>query len=172
MKIFSLLLVCAALTGCAMRPLKPGLAVVVPGVGAVIQQSENPKTESTQHYERITEDGKTTERVDTKIGAAQKDTAREVAAKLASLRPVMWVGILMFIAGVASAVYPPLRVVVGSVTTSAVCAIAGLALIVLPSLVVGHEILILVAGVGAAAGWFFVHRHGHLRGQLSILKKE
>ena len=38
------------------------------------------------------------------------------------------------------------------------------ALMVLPSLIVGNELLIL-AGVAAAVGlWFFAHRHGQLRG--------
>jgi hypothetical protein len=39
-----------------------------------------------------------------------------------------------------------------------------LALIVLPSLIVGNELLIL-AGVASAVGlWFFAYRHGSLRG--------
>jgi hypothetical protein len=41
---------------------------------------------------------------------------------------------------------------------------------VLPTLVVGNELLILL-GVGAAVGvWFFAHRHGQLRGLVDAAK--
>jgi hypothetical protein len=42
--------------------------------------------------------------------------------------------------------------------------LGGVALMVLPTLVVGHEMMML-GGVGLAAGaWFLAHRHGQLRG--------
>lgn len=170
MKYFFLLLL---LAGCAGRPLKPGIGVInLPSVSSIVQQSENPKTESTQSYKKITEGDKVVETIDTKIGAAQKDVAREMTAKLASLRPVMWVGILLFIFGVASAVWPPLKLIVGSVTTSAVCALAGGALVVLPTVIVGNETLILVSGVAVAFIWFFARRHGDIHGQNKILKRD
>lgn len=104
-----------------------------------------------------------TEKAGTSIGAAQKDTARELGAKLSSLKGVVWVGVLMFLFGVASLVYPPLRIAIGSVTTSVAVAAGGVMLIVLPSLVVGNEMKIL-GGVGAAVGcWFLAHRHGVLK---------
>jgi hypothetical protein len=57
-----------------------------------------------------------------------------------------------------------LQAIIGSVTTSIAITAGGVALMVLPSLVVGNELLIL-GGVGAAVGvWFFAHRHGQLRG--------
>ena len=103
-------------------------------------------------------------RAKTELGAAQKDTAREVGAKLASLKGIVWVGLGLFLFGLASLFYPPLKVVIGSVTTSAAMALGGVALMVLPSLIVGNELLIL-AGVGlAVGGWFLAHRHGELRG--------
>jgi hypothetical protein len=47
-------------------------------------------------------------------------------------------------------------------TTSAGICAGGLALMVLPTLVVGNELLFL-AGVGVAVGlWFLAHRHGRL----------
>jgi len=50
------------------------------------------------------------------------------------------------------------------VTTSAAIAVGGLALMILPTLVVGNELLIL-GGVGVAVGgWFLAHRHGRLQG--------
>jgi hypothetical protein len=166
-----------ALTGC-MTAQKGGHSTfsTPSGITGSVTQSENPKTPTTQVLERVTEvttpNGivtKTTEKLDTKIGASQKDTAREIGAKLSSLRPVMWVGVLLFIFGAASAVYPPLKLIVGSLTTSVICAVAGIALIVLPTVVVGNEILIMAVGVGAVAIYWFSHRHGELRGKLNHL---
>jgi hypothetical protein len=103
-------------------------------------------------------------RAKTELGAAQKDTARELSAKLASLKGIVWVGVVVFLFGLATLFYPPLRLIIGSVTTSVAIVGGGLALIVLPSLIVGNELLIL-AGVAAAVGlWFFAYRHGSLRG--------
>ncbi len=106
----------------------------------------------------------------TELGAAQKDTARELSAKLASLKGIVWVGVAMFLFGLASMFYPPLQAIIGSVTTSIAIIAGGVALMVLPSLVVGNELLIL-GGVGAAVGvWFFAHRHGQLRGLVDAAK--
>lgn len=103
-------------------------------------------------------------RAKTELGAAQKDTAREIGAKLSSLKGIVWVGVLLFLFGLASMFYPPLKVLVGSVTTSAAILAGGIALMILPTLIVGNELLIL-AGVASAVGlWFLAHRHGQLRG--------
>jgi hypothetical protein len=103
-------------------------------------------------------------RARTELGAAQKDTARELGAKLASLKGIVWVGVGLFVFGLASLVWPPLKAVIASVTTSAALMLGGLALMVLPSMVVGNELLILgVVGV-TVGGWFLAHRHGQLRG--------
>ena len=109
-------------------------------------------------------------RATTELGAAQKDTARELSAKLASLKGIVWVGVAMFLFGLASMFYPPLKLVIGSVTTSVAILVGGISLMVLPSLIVGNELLIL-GGVGAAVGvWFFAHRHGQLRGLVDAAK--
>jgi uncharacterized membrane protein YccC len=100
----------------------------------------------------------------TELGAAQKDTARELGAKLSSLKGIVWVGVGLFVFGLASLVYPPLKVVIASVTTSAALMLGGVALMVLPTLVVGNELLILGGVVLAVGGWFLAHRHGQLRG--------
>ena len=103
-------------------------------------------------------------RAKSKLVTAQKDTGRELSAKLASLKGIVWGGVALFLFGLATLFYPPLKLIVGSVTTSVAIIVGGLALMVLPSLIVGNELLIL-AGVGAAVGlWFFAHRHGQLRG--------
>jgi hypothetical protein len=103
-------------------------------------------------------------RAGTELGAAQKDTARELGAKLSSLKGIVWVGVGLFVFGLASLVYPPLKVVVASVTTSAALMFGGVALMVLPSLIVGNELLILGGVAVAVGGWFLAHRHGQLRG--------
>ena len=103
-------------------------------------------------------------RATTELGAAQKDTARELSAKLASLKGIVWVGVLVFLFGLATMFYPPLKLIIGSITTSAAITVGGLALIVLPTVIVGNEMLIM-GGVAAAVGlWFLAHRHGQLRG--------
>jgi hypothetical protein len=103
-------------------------------------------------------------RAGTELGASQKDTARELGAKLASLKGIVWVGVGLFVFGLASLVYPPLKVIVASVTTSAALMFGGLALMVLPSLIVGNELLILGGVAVAVGGWFIAHRHGQLSG--------
>ena len=107
---------------------------------------------------------RTVEKAGTTIGAAQKDTARELGAKLASLKGIVWVGVVMFLFGIATLAYPPLRVIIGSVTTSVAIVVGGIALMILPTLIVGNELLILGAVTVAVGGWFLAHRHGQLKG--------
>jgi hypothetical protein len=76
------------------------------------------------------------------------------------------------VVGLATLFYPPLKLLIGSVTTSVAVIVGGLALMVLPSLIVGNELLIL-GGVGAGVGvWFVAHRHGQLRGLVDAGKTE
>ena len=106
-------------------------------------------------------------RARTELGAAQKDTARELGARLSSLKGLVWVGAGRFVFGLASLAWPPLKVIIASVTTSTALMLGGVALMVLPTLVVGNELLILGV-VGLAVGaWFLAHRHGHLRGMVA-----
>lgn len=191
MKTKIILALALTLSGCAYFPLRPGTGTIQSstGGGAYIKQSQNPQQESSQKYKKVTEfapniilKGKSglvdtnqvarvTEEGETHIGAAQKDTAREVGAKLSSLKGVVWIGILVFLFGAVSFVYPPVKILVGgSVTTSAVITGSGLGLIILPSLLVGHEVLILGCCVGAAVLYWFAHRHGNLKGVVDTLK--
>ncbi len=122
-------------------------AVGVPATNATAQSISAPMV-VTEHEET---------RAKTELGAAQKDTARELSAKLASLKGIVWVGVALFLFGLASLFDPPLKLIIDSVITRAAILASGLALMVLP---VGNELLIL-AGVGAALGlWLFAHRHG------------
>jgi hypothetical protein len=101
------------------------------------------------------------------LGAAQKDTARELGAKLSSLKGIVWVGVGLFVFGLASLVYPPLKLIVASVTTSAALMLGGVALMVLPTMVVGNELLILGVVALVVGGWFLAYRHGTLRGAVA-----
>ena len=109
-------------------------------------------------------------RAKTELGAAQKDAARELSAKLASLKGIVWVGVGLFLFGLASLFYPPLKLIIGSVTTSAAILVGGLALMLLPTLIVGNELLILGGVAVAVGGWFLAHRHGQLRGLVDANK--
>jgi hypothetical protein len=181
------------LSGCAMAPLKGGRATTSGAIGQTVVQGDNPAQASRQDQETVKTRSYTVPagsrlvsasnqvvvvsapmpvieheetRAKTELGAAQKDTARELSAKLASLKGIVWVGVVMFLFGLASMFYPPLQAIIGSVTTSAAILVGGIALMILPSLVVGNELLIL-AGVASAVGpWFLAHRHGQLRGLL------
>jgi hypothetical protein len=106
-------------------------------------------------------------RARTELGAAQKDTARELGAKLSSLKGIVWVGVGLFVFGLASLVYPPLKLVVASVTTSAALMLGGVALMVLPTMVVGNELLMLGVVALVVGGWFLAHRYGTLRGAVA-----
>jgi hypothetical protein len=177
--------------GCAMAPLKGGHATTSGAIDQTVMQSDNPAQVSRQDQEMIRTKSYTVPagsrlestsnqvlvvsapmpvveheetRAKTELGAAQKDTARELGAKLASMKGIMWVGVALFLFGLATLFYPPLKLLIGSVTTSAAIVAGGLALIILPTLIVGNELLIL-AGVASVVGlWFFAHRHGQLRG--------
>ena len=104
--------------------------VAMTNVEAVVVSAPMPVVEREETHAR------------TELGAAQKDTARELGAKLSSLKGIVWVGVGLFVFGLASLVYPPLKVIIGSVTTSAALMLGGVALMVLPTLVVGNELLI------------------------------
>ncbi len=115
---------------------------------------------------------RTVEKASTIIGAAQKDTARELGAKLSSLKGIVWVGVVMFLFGLATLAYPPLRAIIGSVTTSLAILAGGVALMILPTLVVGNELLILGGVAVSVGGWFLAHRHGQARGRLNDKARE
>ena len=140
------------------RALANGQGAVVTNVQAVVVSAPMPVVEREET------------RAKTELGAAQKDTARELGAKLASLKGIEWVGVALFLFGLASIFYPPLKLLIGSVTTSAAICAGGILLLVLPTLVVGNELLIL-GGVGVAVGgWFLAHRHGRLQGLVDANK--
>lgn len=112
----------------------------------------------------------TVKEIETKVGASQKDTAADITAKMASVRWIQWVGIVLALFGLAALFYPPLSLIIGSPTTAIACAAAGGALIFLPIVIVGHEILILGVAAAALLLWVFAHSHGSLTAELSTVK--
>lgn len=171
-KLWLALLVAVALVVSACQTSTPGgwSGFNSPGFSGGVGQPGNPKESTTGEYTETRPDG--TKIVwKTKIGAAQKNAFGEAVAKLSALRPVMFVGIALFVLGAASLVWPPLKAIVGSATTSAVAMISGLALTILPTVVVGNETLILLIGIGAVALYWFSHRHGSARAEAKILRE-
>lgn len=74
-----------------------------------------------------------TERAFTQTGAAQKDTSRDLAAKLANMRGVLWVGVLLLIGG------PLLGWKMGWFTNGCIAGAVGLLLIILSTVIPGNE---------------------------------
>ncbi len=188
---FAVIAAAGLLCGCNLAPLKGGRASTSGVIGQTVVQGDNPAQASRQDQETVKTRSYTVPagsrlvstsnqvvvvsapmpvieheetRAKTELGAAQKDTAREIGAKLASLKGIVWVGVVLFLFGLATMFYPPLKLLIGSVTTSAAILVGGLALMVLPTLVVGNEILIFGGVVVAVGLWFLAHRHGQLRG--------
>lgn len=98
---------------------------------------------------------------DTVLGGAQKNTAFELAAKAASLKPVQYAGIGLILIAVALAYFKWF-------TPAIVAGGAGIGLIVLSSVLVSHELLIaVVLGVGMACYIiFYSYNKGALDGVL------
>ncbi len=94
------------------------------------------------------------------LGASNKNTAQDIAAKLSSLRFVTYIGVVVFLFGAVSLFYPPLKVILlNSTTTSLVIMGAGLFLTFGPVIIVGNTGLILFGGLGAALAYVFIYRH-------------
>lgn len=90
---------------------------------------------------------RTTERIETSIGAAQRDTAREISAKLGAVRWVQILGALMILGGI-STFHPAVKLFVQSKTVTAGLFAAGAGLIFLPFVIVGNELALSMIGGG------------------------
>lgn len=114
----------------------------------------------------------TKEQSRTEVGAAQKDNARETAAKLAAMRPVQFAGIAA-LALACAMFHPVVRVALGGGKMLQVyVAAAGIILIFGPSLVAGNETLILIGAVVLGAAVWGINRLGHKEGQLDALARK
>lgn len=109
------------------------------------------------------------EKTGTTIGPAQKDTAREIAAKLSSFAGIRWAG-LGFLAFALGCFHPVVRAVVGGgKTIPALAAVAGVICIFGPALFVGHETLVLCLVAAGLAVAFLIVRLSHKEGQQDAL---
>ena len=99
------------------------------------------------------------------IGPAQKDTSREISAKLASFKPVQFVGIALMLFA-ASMFHPLIRGAVGGgKETQMAAAGVGLVLIFGPSLFVGNEKLILLGGLATLLIAYGLSRLSYYKGK-------
>lgn len=101
----------------------------------------------------------TIERTGTVLGAAQKDTSRELSARFAAMRPVQWAGVLLILGAVALAYF-------GWWTPAGIASAAGMGMIVLAQVLPGHEWLILAGGVAVAALGVLVVFYAYNSGRL------
>lgn len=185
---FNSLLLCSLFvlglgSGCGLAALRGGRSAVSPA-GATLQQPDNPATASTQDTESITEierggilppDEKITyslitnssgplkvrsmHRTQTSIGAAQRDTARELSARISGARPVLIAGLLCLAAAGALAYF-------GWYTKAVIFAGGGVGIVVLASVLPGHEWTFILAGVGGLVIVSYMVLHGYYKGQI------
>jgi hypothetical protein len=98
---------------------------------------------------------RTTERATTQTGIAQKDTARELGARLANMRGVMWVGVLLLVAG------PIVGWKLGWFTNGCIAGAVGLLLIILSAVIPGNEAWFGLAGLLLIPLVAYAWYHGH-----------
>ena len=138
---YALLVMVLVLAGCVgVRALQPGQGstAFATGTTATIQQSENPVAPSiqvvTESVSQTPEGITTTERsVTTQLGAAQKDMARELGARLSNMRGVMWVGLALMIGG------PLVGWKLGWLVNGMLAGAVGLGLVILATVLPGNE---------------------------------
>lgn len=103
------------------------------------------------------------------IGASQKDDSREISAKLASFKPVQFVGIALLLAA-AAMFHPIVRAAIGGgkeiqMATAGI----GVALIFGPSLFVGNERLILLGGLAVLLITYGLSRLAYYKGKHDVV---
>ncbi len=96
-----------------------------------------------------------TERATTTTGAAQKDTARDLGVRLTNLRGVLWVGVALLIGG------PLIGWKLGWFTNGCIAGAVGLLLIILSTVIPGHEAWFGLFGLGAIPLVAFIYYRAH-----------
>jgi hypothetical protein len=106
------------------------------------------------------------------VGAAQKDTARELAAKLAAMRPIQFAGIACLVFAAAGLFYAPLRIILGGGKQFPIAiGLLGAGLVVAPQLIAGNETLILIGAAVAAFVYWMSIRLTRKEAEADLLKK-
>ena len=141
----------------------------------VVKVTETPQLDGsvvrvTEQFSSQVVTSTTKEQTKSEIGAAQKDNAREVSAKLAAMRPVQFAGIAALALAVAM-FHPVVRIALGGgKTLQMYVAGAGLVLIFGPSVVVGNENLLLIGTLVLGGAVWGLSRLSHKEGQLDALR--
>ena len=127
-----------------------------------------PQVEANPAPEVITET--VTEEVTSTVGASQKDTSREIAAKMASMRPVQMFGVLLLV--VAAAMFHPIvKGFVGAGKDMQMwVAVAGLVCVFGPQLLAGNERMLLIGAMLGLAGLYLSTRLSYKNGLLDANK--
>ncbi len=98
------------------------------------------------------------------VSGSWKDTARELGAKLASYRPIQFFGAALILSA-AAMFHPVFRAVVGGgKSTQMAVASVGVLMVFGPSLVVGNEKILIVAGLGFLAWHYLSSRLAYKEG--------
>lgn len=94
----------------------------------------------------------------TETGVSQKDTARELGARLAAMRGAMWVGIALLIIGPIAGWY------FGWLIPGCIAGGTGLLLIILADVIPGNEVWFGLFALLAIPAVLYVWYHGHAEG--------
>jgi hypothetical protein len=142
---------------------KSRLTLPLPAATRLIERSSAPdeagKTISTEKTIVLAAPSvqtlETEEKYGATLGAAQKDESRSLAAGFQNMRPVQLAGLAMIIGAGALGYFT------GRWKAPAIIAASGLGLVLVAHLIVGHEMLVLGAGLGASLllGLYEAHLH-------------
>lgn len=138
---------------------------------AVVRVTETPQPDGT--VVKVTEQfapqivkTEVKEQSDTQLGSAQKDTSREISARLASFKGIQFFGAALLL-GAAAMFHPAIRVLVGGgKQIQMAVAVAGLAMIFGPNLIVGREWLIATVTVVGLLIYWLTSRLAYKEGKL------
>lgn len=141
-----------------------------------VRVTETPQTDGT--VVRVTEQfapqvltSTVKEHTATTLGAAQKDEAREIGAKLASFRFVQYAGIAVLLLGAFGYAHPVGRALIGGKDTALIVGLVGVGMVAGPFILVQYANYLWLLLLVAAAYWF-LSRMKYQHGQLDALKEK
>ena len=95
---------------------------------------------------------------------------RQTVEKLKAMRPVQYLGVAMILLAALSLSRLGRGITGGSLTTTALLAGSGIAMIFLPQIIAGNEKLIIGILVGIPLLWLIAHRHGEHKAKVEVQK--